>query len=48
MHRILVGGSLIFAFLGVVLAQQSVPMSPVHAPNAVTPQAPQKLGRKSY
>jgi hypothetical protein len=42
MHRILVGGSLIFAFLGVVLAQQSVPMSPVHAPNAVTPQAPQK------
>jgi hypothetical protein len=30
------------AFLGVTLAQQSVPMSPVQAPNALTPQAPQK------
>ena len=44
MHRVLVCGSLMLAFLGVAPAQQSVPLSPVQAPNAVTPQAPQKHG----
>jgi hypothetical protein len=42
MRKVLVCGSLMLAFLAVTLAQQSVPMSPVQAPNALTPQAPQK------